>query len=1721
MADFRLDRIKFRWKSTWTSGSTYTKDDIVLYQGKAFVCLQGHTAAENFYTDKYSEGEQTFAVTVSVDSLNSNPQGHFYIDGEENPTLSLLQGRTYTFNQSDVSNVEFNNEAHPLLISNLLNGELAGASRYDVNIAYFLDSIAVTSDVYIANFLTATTRLVVITIPASAPAQLYYYSPLNVDMGAPMRTAYNSQWELMFDGYAWKNEWTPNTFYSEGNIVKYKGYLYQCVTSHTSVILANVGLPSDIINWKVYATTFNWLNTWTTSTYYDLGDVIRYNGVTYICSVKHTSAATAALGLEDDITSWNIVTRSDNWRYNWTADTRYVLDDIVRYGATQYRCIEGHTSAATEEDGLEANVANWETVSNGIEYKTDWVPGFRYKSNDVVKYGGMLWKALEGHTSSTEQELLRADASSWEIFVPGLEFDSIWAENIEYQVGDIVLHRGYSYTALQNNAASVPSVNGILQDTGDWELLTQGYNHLGEWDIDTAYLTGDVVRNSGYLYIALQDSTGEYPDSNIAIWQVLVTGSQWRAEWEDNIEYFLGDIVTYASTAYICIGRHNSSSSDSRPDLDQFLDEADYWTLLIQGSPNNRLTNQGDIKVYDTEDTKLSIGNFGEALTVSSDILPNWIPSGLISKVYYVSVEGTDTPSSGTTQSSPFRTVKYACDFILDDFENRAPATVFIKTGIYEEILPISVPANVALVGDELRSTVIMPQAGDEGKDMFYVRNGSGIRNMTLQGLFGSLGAANEYLTKRPGGGAFVSLDPGAGVDDVSVQITTKSPYVQNVSTFGTGCTGMHIDGALHNGGNKSIVANDFTQIISDGIGYWAEAGGRSELVSVFTYFCHIGYLAESGGVLRATNGNNSYGEYGSVAEGYSLIEDPITALVNNRSKHAQFIEAFTYGTNEQKILAIAYSNAGRGYTTASATFGGSGFSAVSTFEEFRNAAISQIRVIDPGDSSQAGGLNYQYIVNSAQTGNDGEIYLSQADVGTEQLYVGQRLVIISGLGVGQYGQITGYNADTKLAIISRESDDSLGFDHFQPGWPIEPILDGTTKYAIEPRVVVSEPGFSTQSLSSPSSDTWKYIAHGSNLFITVSAGGFGGSAYVSTSLDGTSWSSASELGSYTISGVVFTGSKWLIAVEAAGATAADIVLQSADGQNWTAVLLPVTADWTGIASDTSGNVTLTSRLGQALYSSDHGDSWSVGTLPTTNQQWRSAVYGNGKFVVTDNAEGAIAYSTNNGSTWTRLTAKLSAYNWTSITYGNGRFVAIAESSLDSTAGFTVSAYSFDGINWYESIIEIGDFTHVTYGAGAFMATGFGNIIAKSADGKVWRTYDEDSTIFTTTDSAMWEQAAYNNGNGSWIVVNSSGVSFNKIITGAKAIIRAKVGSSRITEFAIYDPGSNYATDPIIEVYDNQNTKDTDFVIFVNDGVLAQPEFTNRGQGFVTITATFTGDGFANIYQIKDELVVSNLSRLPGPGDNLNIEGINDEQYSVVGITNVTGTGPYAATLKITPRLDRAESPEHNTPVEIRQQYSQIRLTGHDFLDIGTGGTTSTRYPDLYLEGENPIFPRQPFNETVASNGGRVFYTSTDQDGNFRVGELFAVEQNTGIVTINASQFDLSGLTELSLGGIQIGGSAVVVREFSKDPTLGANSNNIVPTEKAIQTYIASRISGGGSNASTNRLVAGQIDISTTQITTTSALPIQIPVKMNMVDGIDGHYLALQFYSHGGFGGTE
>jgi hypothetical protein len=297
------------------------------------------------------------------------------------------------------------------------------------------------------------------------------------------------------------------------------------------------------------------------------------------------------------------------------------------------------------------------------------------------------------------------------------------------------------------------------------------------------------------------------------------------------------------------------------------------------------------------------------------------------------------------------------------------------------------------------------------------------------------------------------------------------------------------------------------------------------------------------------------------------------------------------------------------------------------------------------------------------------------------------------------------------------------------------------------------------------------------------------------------------------------------------------------------------------------------------------------------------------------------------------------------------------------------------------------------------------------------------------------------------------------------------------------------------------------------NGTVGPIEFTNRGTGYINIGVTITGGGYADLYQLGSLVVVKNLTREPGPGDNLYIDGINDIYYAVQGVTNLTGSaGNFDATLTITPTLDRAESPEHETNLTIRQQYSQVRLTGHDFLEIGKGNLYTSQYPLLTpIEG----YDIREFQETDSGGGGRVFYTSTDQDGNFRVGELFKVEQSTGIVTLNASYFELDGLSELRLGGVTLGGTNAVIREFSVDPTFTANSNEIVPTQRAIAGYIDSRISGGGTNVNVNAVIAGEVRVQGNNISSEAFRAININTQMNFEKPIDGDMAALTYFVQG------
>jgi hypothetical protein len=613
-------------------------------------------------------------------------------------------------------------------------------------------------------------------------------------------------------------------------------------------------------------------------------------------------------------------------------------------------------------------------------------------------------------------------------------------------------------------------------------------------------------------------------------------------------------------------------------------------------------------------------------------------------------------------------------------------------------------------------------------------------------------------------------------------------------------------------------------------------------------------------------------------------------------------------------------------------------------------------------------------------------------------------------------------------------------------------------------------------------------------------AGGFfvaGESSTTTTyySSNGTSWSAGGTLPvGFTGVGAIGYGDGTWIAVE--DATSNNRTAISTDGgQTWTAGgNLTVSEFWVDIHYGNGRWIAINSTNGTA-YSTDNGTSWVAMTgLPSAN--WKEVTYGKGVWVAI--ASNAVVSSTN-GTTWTTRTLPGTATNWNSVTYGNNIFVAVAE----DTAGTNVYAYSLNGTTWTAGTLPSSVYWNaVSYGQGVFLATSgsSSDVAATSEDGVNW-------TSRTMPAAIGYHSLAFGNPNrsGIWVAFKSSsaGTEAASIVTGCTTRARAVVADEKITSIRIVEPGSGYSSAPALTIIDPNNITEASTTVRKGSGVLANPTFTNRGSSYVTAAATVTGSGYADLYQTGTFIAFKKLTNIPKAGSNVRVTGINDVVYKLVSVSGLTQQGDYySAILQLSPGFGAAESPEHNETAEIRIRYSQVRLTGHDFLDIGTGNFTNTNYPGL------PLIDPDPDKETNEFGGGRVFYTSTDQDGNFRVGDIFSVEQSTGVATLNADAFSIAGLQELQLGSVALGGSGAAISEFSTDPFFTADSDNIVPTQRAIKAYISSQIGSGSSALNVNSLTAGIVFISGDTITTTSGAQININTKMNFNSGVDGYFLA-------------
>ena len=652
--------------------------------------------------------------------------------------------------------------------------------------------------------------------------------------------------------------------------------------------------------------------------------------------------------------------------------------------------------------------------------------------------------------------------------------------------------------------------------------------------------------------------------------------------------------------------------------------------------------------------------------------------------------------------------------------------------------------------------------------------------------------------------------------------------------------------------------------------------------------------------------------------------------------------------------------------------------------------------------------------------------------------------------------------------------------------------------------------GWRTSELSSMSG--WTDVAYGNGKFVAIADDSDGTSAASYSTDYGKTWTAGTGITNSKWSSITYNSGtfvavsegKTFINVAATGGAGSgarfdviarsglsyDIVL-NAGGANYLADDI-ITIPGTSLGGASPAN-DITITIGTVGAGGLGGTLGEIGTF-TVDSGTASTAVGT-----------SAAYSTN-GISWTTIVLPSSGV-WTDVASGNGLFIATSKYSANPV-------YSIDGISWLASPYTI-NAGKIAYGQGVFVA--LSTISGEgwtSENGRLWKE-------FATTDNTYggivfgWTGLAYD---GIFVTVAQQSLS-NVITAGTQTQARVTVSSGRITSIAMWEPGSNYITDPTLIITDPNATVPATTQIRTSNGTLGNPSFINKGTGYNTNSTSvkITGGGYADTYQVGTRLTVDGLTRLPGPGDNLVIAG-NSTVYKVTSAETVYGTvAPnIKANLRVSPEITTEDSPAHDAAITIRTKYSQARLTGHDFLNVGYGSKLESRYPGVPVDTV-----LSPQDQAVEINFGRVFYVSTDQDGNFKVGTLFAVEQATGIVTISASQFGLSGLDTLSLGGVSIGNASVIVRQFSADDTFVANSNEIVPTQRAVKAYLEGRLSQGGSNTFTGQLIAGTILVGGPN-KIASTIPnggvgsvVNIPVTANFQGQFaswDGDGMALQYF---------
>ena len=1280
-----------------------------------------------------------------------------------------------------------------------------------------------------------------------------------------------------------------------------------------------------------------------------------------------------------------------SWKGNWTISTAYVIDDIVKFGANTYVCTQNHTSTSNENLFYNDDVGKWSLHTESIASKGEWVSGAYYKINDIIKYGNSQYRVKVGFSTTL---LDTTNTSQLEEYISSFNYEDSWDSATAYQVGDVVAYGGYTYVATSDHTNKPPAYNLAA----DWDILTTGFNVVGTWGAGTDYTQGNVVIYGGFTYVAISTSTNVAPSSSTTKWSLVSKGFEWKGNWDANVTYLPGEVVKRLSNSYVGIVT-TLTNLNQDPSTDG---PGNYWNVLIEGADTNVMTTSGDLVYYTTGAARLPVGSNGQVLTVSSSGVPGWEDNSITHPVYYVTEEGNDN-NDGSNISRSFKSLKHACGIAT------GPATIYVKAGTYEEELPIVIPTEVSIVGDNLRTSRIRPKAGSAHYQVLT-------------------------LASRP--------EPQFSVTNATYN-TSSGDLVLTIGTH-------------------TLNVNDFVKLQEESLIFSCNFGGASGSSAQKAY-------------PRATGANTVDGKdyaYDKALQITAITSNSITINVNKEPNQAisisnahTFVSAtanglvkthpyISYGTRIKngagdKEASILYADYHETKVHIRPVTGGL-WTISDTWENLGNdIAITNVEQRTNAESTMFFMSNKTMLKDLLMEGMTGFVQAGVALTATSAI----NNTIVTGTGffpdlVGT--TVTGTGVDSGTTVINFISETSIEVDKTQT------VNSTPLTFTAAPSDINNAQIKGTFVSMNPETPIVKspYISNCS----CQSTGGVGaivdGSVHRQFTDDGPTPSNKSiVMDSFTQihdDGVGF----WITnsgAAELVSSFTYYCHISYAATRGGRIRSLAGNSSWGNYAIVSSGfNQQEKSRNGQIeglivefdkdtkVVGGDGSDPYdfAVGERirgsVSTAQGYINSIQGGNKTEIFYSliTAGGVGVGTGfvPGETITGLT------NGTTATLIN---------NTDANRGQSGFAMVCSGLSTSPTLLPNGSIEFVT-GSGN---GGYNNTTITGADPF---TFVIDKVSQIGADG----RGTVNLLRGQWSTSGAAHTGGTKAFThypvqDGEATFLTPVASgdttinvNTITGFA---PGE-YALGPAANGFElmkvqSINSATQMVVARAQDGAGVATSYS-IGDKIVSIGAT---TNLINSVEVWKDFTPSDIEMrvvTSTPFLENDYYKVDDEFVKVVGLsTDATGI----TVLTLVEQKAAKAFDEQN--IKIRYLYSQARLTGHDFLQVGTGGTGPTNWPDVPL-----VDPIQS-NEITEGFPGRVFYVSTDQDGNFRVGKYFRVNQATGSATLNASAFDLSGLTSLQLGsiGAQLGAQ---INEFSTDGTMSQNSPNKCPTQSAVRTYV-------------------------------------------------------------------